>query len=162
MEKKLITLIVVILSAVIVFASCSSSSSEITTFAEKTETTTLLQQDTTALIETDDESTTAAIIETVTSNDVSTVETEPSDTTKVTAEPIEIRLYEITITYVYSDGTEAATTRKALYEAGTVLDVESPEIEGYEANLKRIYWSSISREKLFRVVYSPIETTETE
>lgn len=162
MKKRIFFSIVAICVAVLVMVSCASRQNQVSTETNADEiksnvTEETIDQTTKITEETNDQEQSTTTDQT----------DKPIGTNVVTGEPVEIKLYEITITYVFSDGTRAAPTRKALHEAGTSLHVESPEIEGYEPNLKYIEWSSISREKVFRVVYSPIsgeitETNETE
>ena len=156
MQKRIIGFLVLILSAVLLMVSCAGNEASVS--SETVETSTIAN---TAEETTDSSSVTIEITDTEELSISQEVTDKPVVTNIVTGEPVEIKVYEITITYVFSDGTKAAPSRKAQYEAGTFLHVESPEIEGYEPNLKCVEWSSISREKVFRVVYSPIgeETT---
>ncbi len=157
MKNRFLFLMIAIIVICLVICSCSNQVNNNPSESKSTINSVDNVDGTTNIIETE-------IDNTVQSDVFSESETDQIETsfTEVgTGGQIEIQLFEITITYVFSDGTKAAPSRKAVYEAGTVLDVESPEIEGYEPNLKRIYWSSISSEKTFRVVYSPIDGEET-
>ena len=157
MHKKVLVLACLIFCAVLIMVSCAGNMSQISTESEIIETVADKTEETVNPITTDTEET-----DLQESSTIQATTEKPVVTNIVTGEPVEIKVYEITITYVFSDGTKAAPSRKAQYEAGTHLYVESPEIEGYEPNLKYVEWSSISREKVFRVVYSPIEGETTE
>ena len=157
MRKKVLVLACVVLCVILALVSCAGNMSQTSTESGVVETASDKTEETVNQTTTDTEET--DVQESITTQ--ATTE-KPVVTNIVTGEPVEIKVYEITITYVFSDGTKAAPSRKAQYEAGTHLYVESPEIEGYEPNLKYVEWSSISREKVFRVVYSPVEGETTE
>jgi len=159
-KRVLLFTAVLLLSAFLIVSCAGNNTSESITSEQDNESVTDSQVSTTqagTAEETDSQSETGENETTDTHEDT----TEPNVTEVITGEPIEIQVFEITITYVFNDGTKAAPSHKAQYEAGTALYIESPEIEGYEPNLEYISWSSINKEKTFRVVYTPIGETDT-
>lgn len=70
----------------------------------------------------------------------------PEETTPMALKAAHEQLYKVTVHYVYSDGTQAATDAVINVKAGAAYSINSPAIEGYKAD-KATVSGTISAEK---------------
>jgi len=69
--------------------------------------------------------------------------------------------YQLTIRYIYADGTAAAPSYQATMLAGGEYDVQSPQISGFVPTTRRVSGRMPGRDAVFTVIYTPEGNTST-